>query len=111
MSKINEKLSLFVQEGAVWDALKNLQNCNNTTRFGAYCSLIELVKSGNTDALDIAADTGQALYLANELVGSKVFQATMAEAIGQAVRIDMEDKDITESDGKIVQKLLSVSFS
>ena len=99
-----------MKEGAVWDALNNLQTADKTTRFGAYCSLIELVKSGNTDALDIAADTGQAMYLANELVGSKVFQAAMAEAIGQAVRIDIEDKDMTESDGQIVQRLLSISF-
>ena len=98
-----------MKEGAVWDALNNLQTAYKTTRFGAYCSIIELVKSGNPDVIDMVTDTGQAMYLASELIGKNVFQATMLEAINQAVRIDMYDKDITESDGQIVQRLLSIS--
>lgn len=108
MNTINETLFLFVEEGPIWDALNNLKESRGS-RFGAHCTIIELTQDVDVDALDKACATGAAMYLALQLVGKEVFQATMAKAIRRTIKLDAEDGDLEERDVKMLQKLMSVS--
>jgi hypothetical protein len=107
-NNVNEKLFLFIEEGPIWDAILNLKE-KHGTRFGAYCALIELLQAGDADALDDVCATGAAMYLAEQLVGTETFKATMVESIRRSIKLDAEDRDLTEQDAKMLQKLLSVS--
>jgi hypothetical protein len=109
-NNINDKLALFVEEGPIWDALNHLQD-KRGSRYGAHCALIEFTQAVAVDTLDEVCDTGSAMYLAAQLVGKKVFQHTMASAIKRAIKLDMEDGDLTETDGVTLQKILKVSIA
>ena len=106
---MNDTLYTFIGEGPIWDALNNLK-VKHGTRFGAHCALIELIQSKDVDALDEACETGSAMYLASQLLGQETFQATFASTISNAIRLDFEDGDLTESDEATLRKLLKVAF-
>ena len=107
---IDKTLSKFLFEEPIWRAVTKLQDAKGS-RYGAYCALIELTQACATESLDEAFATGSAMYLAEQIVGTKVFQNGIAESIRDAIKMDVEDGDLTEADGTILQKLLKVSIS
>lgn len=107
---INEKLCLFIEDGPIWTALNTLTD-KRGSRFGAHCALIELTQAGAVGSLDEVCATGEAMFLALQLVGRKVFRTTMAEAIKHAIKSDVDDGDLPERDAKMLQQQLKVSIS
>lgn len=104
---INDTLASFINEGPIWDALNNLQE-KYGTRYAAHANLIELVRDMNVDALDEACETGAAMYLVAQLVDTKTFKATMAEAIRKSIDLDADDGDLTGRDAKLLRQMVRV---
>ena len=109
-TNINEKMSGFLFEEPIWRAVTSLQNAKGS-RYGAYCALIELTQACATESLDEVFDTGSAMYLVEQIIGTKVFQNSIAECIRDAIKMDVDDGDLPERDAKMLQQQLKVSIS
>lgn len=107
---INKTFSNFLFEEPIWRAVTNMRDTKGS-RYGAYCALIELTQACATESLDEVFATGEAMYLAEQLVGRKVFQTGIADALREAIRMDVDDGDLPERDAKMLLQQLKVSIS
>lgn len=109
MNTTNHTLRRYILNRPVWEMLSNLQN-KFGTRYAAYAQLIEIAQSKDSTALDsLTDDKGQALWLAEQLLGQEEFWNTVKDCIDHCIGIDMMDSDLTESDARILHKLVLVS--
>lgn len=109
-SNVNNILYEFMVEESIWEIIGHLEEkcCNH--RYIGYLELMGLMTMKDVESLDKIARTGYALYLAEQLVGSKCFWATIAESIRHAIKLDTQDSDLAESEAKKLLGLLQAAL-
>lgn len=109
MNTVNHTLRRFIINRPLWEILLKLQSKFNT-RYGAYANLIEIAQAKDSAALDRLTDNkGQALWLAEQLIGQEEFWGTVVDCIHHGIGIDETDGDLSKSDARILHKLIRVS--
>ena len=109
---INEKLFLFLEEEVIWEMISGAAKEWQDSRYGGYDRLVELFKSKDVESLGkLTKNSGQALYLAEQLIGADAFWDTVLACVVQSIEIDVEDGDLTDTDGKLLKQLIRVSIS
>lgn len=112
IKNVNEKLVLFLEEGPIWEMVNSAAKERQNIRYGGYDRLIEFVKSRDVESLGkLTKDSSQALYLAEQLIGVDAFWTTVLACIIQSIEIDVEDGDLTSTDGKMLKQLIKVAIS
>jgi hypothetical protein len=111
MININKDLYVFIMQGIIWNTLHNIKAQQGVTKnFTAYCVLIKLIKENDVVALDKVCGTGQAMYLAEQLLGSGTLQTTWGAALSEEYHQDVEHGDLTKIEATVLKNLFDDSY-
>lgn len=81
MSNVNDTLLQFLNNGPIDKVVSNLQK-KQGTRYNGYLELLKIVEVKDIEDLTSLADeTGQAMLLAEKLIGQKAFWASIVKSI------------------------------
>ncbi len=108
-SNINDNLYLFMEE-PIWDVISRLEERCCDHRYIGYLELMAIVTTKDAEALDKAAGTGYALYLAEQLVGPEIFWTTMAARIRHSIELDTQEGDLETVEEKKLLGLLQAAL-